>query len=165
LKVKNTLINLSAKLRQLAVVPIAFLALSNQANAVPITLDFAMPNWLTNDSAAIFGTRSVLSVTVDNMSGSFANQSYRATDIQVARLSAVGGTFDETWLAGQISPGGSNTNLAYITTNSIGIPTLNLPSVSPGSGGFVNFVKGSASTFMLWSWISLLGGASSFSAG
>jgi hypothetical protein len=157
--------NFSTKLRRSAMISVALFAMSPQVNAAPITLDFAMPDWLSNDQASIFGTKGVLSVTVQNLSGSLANQSYSAADIQAARFYAIGGTFDETWLAGQIFPGGGNLGLSYITTNSAGVPTLNLPSVLLGSGGFVNFIKDSTDTFMLWSWISPIGGASSFSVG
>lgn len=89
--------------------------ISGTSNAAPVTFSFDIEFTIFDLS----GDSSTLTVTVDNGSSSTANQSYFNTDFLSASVSS-GGLFTE-----------GTTDLVqgsavYITTDSFGIPTLDL---------------------------------------
>jgi hypothetical protein len=108
-----------------SIVLAAGLAASQEANATPFTYQFNMPTWDSTNSAAVYGTSSVLDVTVDNGGISDISQTYDFGQLTSATVTAVGGTFTHTW-PGLSTFSSTDPSIDFLTTDSSGIPTLDL---------------------------------------
>lgn len=103
---------------------------TSPVNAISITYEFALPNWTFTSDNTLLGTDAIVRVTVDNGSTSQIDQNYQNSDIkQVSVITS--GTYSNTWLDTDISIN-TNPSESYISTNSTGVPTLDL-SLATGS--------------------------------
>lgn len=105
----------------------ALLGASSAVYAAPVTFEFNIPNWDATDNVALFGTHGILDVTLDNGSSSVLNQTYLNSEITNISLTAAGGTFSRSWTGAQgTDQGTGSASQSYISTDSSGIPTLDL---------------------------------------
>lgn len=116
-----------------AVAGLTMLGVAGTAEAIPMTYAFDMPAFTGGGFA---GQTSILEVTLDNGGTSAANQFYFSFAIQ-AVASTVGG---ETLSLGESSADGASYfgDLLYITTDTLGIPTLDLTTTRQSQVSFNN---------------------------
>ncbi len=124
---------------------VAILALvvwwSGSAVAVPITFGFDMPAFTdASGSTGLLGETSTLTLLVDNGNNSVIDQSYLNAEIFGATVTIGSQTF--SWMPGepnfQRTVGGVSGPVEFITTDSNGVPTLNLSSGPTAAVSFVN---------------------------
>jgi|GEM_PF-5136590 len=115
----------------LAFLILLLLGIARPAQALPMTYAFDMPAFTAGGFA---GQTSTLEVTVDNGGTSVANQFYFSFDIDGFAVT-VGSAAASL---GQESSHGSSMfgNLLYITTDALGIPTLDLTATRESSASF-----------------------------
>jgi len=134
--------------------------LSTPAFASPITFHFVMPNWTFNFNVAEFGSNADVIVTVDNGSAGALNQHYLNSQVTSATATANGGTFNQTWSGAQAFGSSGGELMSYISTDSAGVPTLDL-SAEPTTSAYTfhDNVNGNG---MQWGIITPGGGFTSF---
>ena len=138
----------------------AALMLSTPAFASPITFHFVMPNWTFNFNVAEFGSNADVIVTVDNGSAGALNQHYLNSQVTSATATTNGGTFNRTWSGAQAFGTNGGELMSYISTDSAGVPTLDL-SAEPTTSAYTfhDNVNGDG---MQWGIITPGGGFTSF---
>lgn len=104
--------------------------LVSEANATPFTFDFTSPAWTYNFAPAEFGTAINLSITVDNGGASSASQAFRFSEITSIGVSAIGGTWTDTFTSGFTTIDGT---MDAITTDASSLASLAL-SIPNGNG-------------------------------
>jgi hypothetical protein len=93
------------------------------ALAAPFTFEFDLPAWTASNAPDLFGTSGVLDITVDNGANNASNQTYLNSQITALRLTAVGGSIDESFAgSGFVGDG----NASYVSTDAAGVATLDL---------------------------------------
>ena len=92
------------------------------AYADPITFEFA----IVFEAGDLAGETSTLQLTFDNGSSSGENQSFLNTEITEVSVSAVGLSLDLLRTDLIFNSGGFYTPTVYVTTDDLGIPTLDL---------------------------------------
>jgi len=111
---------------------------SGAAQAAPFTFEFDMPAWTFTQDASIFGSSAVLDLTFDNGAVTDLNQTYLNSDVTSVSITAVGGTFSDTW-----TPFTSNNfftglpGISFVSTDASGIATLDLLA-DPVGGNSIN---------------------------
>ena len=108
--------------------------LTQSTSAEPVTFRFDLPAWTEiYASPTTFGTNGVLTVTLDNGSGSTLDQTYLNSTITSIALVANGGTFSHVF-SGTSAVGSDGAELlSFISTDAAGIPTLDLTAQDVGS--------------------------------
>jgi hypothetical protein len=101
------------------------------SNATPFTFEFNLPDWEVNGNPALFGSNAQLDVTVDNGAPNELSQTYLLSQIELIGLTAVGGTYSDTWVPSNVTVH-QFLGDSYLSTDSAGIPTLNLLESSKG---------------------------------
>lgn len=116
---------------------LVLMGMARAAEAVPMTYAFDMPAFTGGDLA---GQTSVLEVTLDNGNASAANQFYFSFDIDGFAV-----TVGTQTLSLGLDPGDGASyfgNYLYITTDALGLPTLDLTTTRQSMVSFSNSAGG-----------------------
>lgn len=99
-------------------------AVVSMAESAPITFEFVLPDWDTVAPGSNFGSNPLVTVTVDNGSSSFANQTFINGDI--LRIEVAAGPYFNSWTAADRISALPDVRVSYISTNAIGTPILDM---------------------------------------
>jgi len=99
---------------------------SASAFASPVTFEFVLPDWTSNFFPTLFGSNAIVIVTLDNGSVSTLNQHYLNNQVTSATVTTNGGTFNSTFSGAQTFGLNGGELMSYISTDSAGVPTLDL---------------------------------------
>jgi len=99
---------------------------SASAFASPVTFEFVLPDWTSNFFPTLFGSNAIVIVTLDNGSASTLNQHYLNNQVTSATVTTNGGTFNSTFSGAQTFGLNGGELMSYISTDSAGVPTLDL---------------------------------------
>jgi len=116
-----------------ALAGIAVLGMARTADAVPMTYAFDMPVFT---GGGLAGQTSILEVTVDNGNAAAADQFYFSFDIDGFAV-----TVGARTLSLGLDPGDGSSyfgNYLYITTDALGVPTLDLTTTRQSMVSFSN---------------------------